>query len=88
VPQQSANGAPDPKAGRVGSVRLGRRVGETSGVDMDEIRSGTGPERTEHGHATPSMVVTGRPPKVTWRFAPDDEFRRQRLLRLLFDQDD
>jgi hypothetical protein len=41
VPQQSANGAPDPKAGRVGSVRLGRRVGETSGVDMDEIRSGT-----------------------------------------------
>jgi hypothetical protein len=59
VPQQSANGAPDPKAGRVGSVRLGRRVGETSGVDMDEIRSGTGPERTEHGHATPSMVVNG-----------------------------
>lgn len=88
MPQQSANGAPGQKAGRVGSVRLGRRVGETSGVDMDDIRSGTWPERTQHGRATPSTVATGRPPKITWRFAPDDEFRRQRLLRLLFDQDD
>jgi hypothetical protein len=63
-------------------------MGETMDGDMDDIRSGAWPECTEHGPATPSMVATAKSPEVTWQFAPDDQFRRQRLLRLLFGQDD
>jgi hypothetical protein len=41
----------------------------------------------EQGPAPPSKAVKGRPPKVIWRFAPDDRSRQQRLVRLLFEQD-
>ena len=35
----------------------------------------------------PSEAPTGRPPKVIWRFAPEDQVRLQRLLWLLFERD-
>jgi hypothetical protein len=35
----------------------------------------------------PSEAPTGRPPKVIWRFAPEDQIRLQRLLWLLFERD-
>lgn len=41
----------------------------------------------EQGPAPSSKAVTGRPPKVIWRFAPDDRSRLQRLLRFLFEPD-
>ncbi len=41
----------------------------------------------EQGPALPPKAVTGRPPEVIWRFAPEDRSRLQRLLRFLFEQD-
>jgi len=41
----------------------------------------------EQGPARPSKAVTGRPPKVIWRFAPDDRSRLHRLVRFLFERD-
>jgi hypothetical protein len=35
----------------------------------------------------PCEAPKGRPPKVIWRFAPEDQSRRQHLLWLLFEQD-
>jgi hypothetical protein len=42
--------------------------------------------QSEQGPAPPSEPVIGRPPKVIWRFAPDDRPRLQRFLRFLFEQ--
>lgn len=35
----------------------------------------------------PSEAHTSRPPTVIWRFAPEDQVRLRRLLRLLFERD-
>jgi hypothetical protein len=52
---------------------------------MDGARTGRACD--EQGPAPSSKAVTGVPPVVNWRFAPDDRSRLQRLLRLLFEQD-
>lgn len=52
---------------------------------MDGVRAGR--ECNEQAPALSSKAVTGMPPVVTWRFAPHDRSRLQRLLRLLFEQD-
>lgn len=87
MPEQSVNDPTGRPAGRVGSVRPGRWVRESPYADMDGIRSGVRRVCAKQDPAAPPRAVTGRPPEVIWRFAPDDRSRLQRLLRLLFEQD-
>ena len=82
--EQSVNVAPGQPPGRVGSVVPGRQVHEAPYADMAVIRARR--ECAEQDPVPPSKAVTGRPPTVTWRFAPYDRARLQRLLRLLFEE--
>lgn len=84
MPEQSVNDTLGQPPGGVGSVVPGRRVHDAPHADMDVIRARR--ECAEQDPVPPSKAVTGRPPTVTWRVAPYDRARLQRLLRLLFEE--
>ena len=85
MPKQGVNDAPDQLAGRVGSVRPRRRGRGTPHTDIEGIRPGVSRVRAEQGPHSTSKAMAGRPPKVIWQFAPDDQSRLQRVLQLLFE---